>query len=78
MELYLIGIGIFVFVVIIIELVVYAVRNMRSTKRVKIRKRLRNYAYIDGGEDGTDILKKRIYYTYKINFSTGFLFFNPQ
>ena len=61
MELFLIGIGIFVFVVIIIELVVYAVRNMRSTKRAKIRKRFRKYAYIDDGENGTDILKKRIY-----------------
>jgi tight adherence protein B len=61
MELFLIGIGIFIFVVIIIELVVYAVRNMRSTKRVKIRKRFRKYAYIDDGENGTDILKKRIY-----------------
>jgi tight adherence protein B len=61
MELFLIGIGIFVFVVIIIELVVYAVRNMRSAKRVKIRKRFRKYAYIDDGENGTDILKKRIY-----------------
>ena len=61
MELFLIGIGIFVFAVIIIELVVYAVRNMRSTKRVKIRKRFRKYAYINEGDNGTDILKKRIY-----------------
>ena len=61
MELFLIGIGIFFFAVIIIELVVYAIRNMRSTKRVKIRKRFRKYAYTSDGDDGTDILKKRIY-----------------
>jgi len=61
MELLLIGIGIFVFGVVLIELITYAVRNMRSAKRAKIRKRLRKYAYTDSGKDRTDILKKRIY-----------------
>ena len=61
MEIILIGIGIFIIGVIIIELITYAVRNMRSAKRAKIRKRLRKYAYTDTGKDGTDILKKRIY-----------------
>ena len=61
MQLFLIGIGIFVLTVIIIELLIYAVSNTRSAKSLKIRKRLRKYAYSDAGAVGTDILKKRIY-----------------
>jgi tight adherence protein B len=61
MEFFLIGIGIFVFAVVIIELVTFAIRNSRSAKSGKIRKRLRKYSYEDGGEEGADILKKRIY-----------------
>ena len=61
MELLLIGFGIFIFAVIIIELVGYAIKNMHSMKRVKIRRRFRKYAYAQVGESGTDILKKRIY-----------------
>ena len=61
MEFFLIGIGIFVFAVVIIELVNFAIRNSSSAKSGKIRKRLRKYSYVDGGEEGADILKKRIY-----------------
>jgi len=61
MEFFLIGIGIFVFAVVIIELVNFAIRNSSSAKSGKIRKRLRKYSYEDGGEEGADILKKRIY-----------------
>lgn len=61
MELVLIGIGIFILAVVLIELLTFAIRNMRSAKRAKIRKRLRKYAYTESGKDGTDILKKRIY-----------------
>ena len=61
MELILIGIGIFIFAVVIIELVAFAIRNSNSAKSGKIRKKLRKYSYEDGGEDEADILKKRIY-----------------
>jgi tight adherence protein B len=61
MELFLIGLGIFLVAVIIIELIIYAVKNMRSAVRAKIRKRLRDYAYIERDKDGTEIIKKRIY-----------------
>ena len=61
MQLFLIGIGIFIVTVIIIELLIYAASNTRSAKRANFRKRLRNYTYSDAGEVGADILKKRIY-----------------
>jgi len=60
MELYAIGAGIFIFSVIIIELFSFAVRSTSSAKRIKIRRRLRKYIYIEGGQDGTEITKKRI------------------
>jgi tight adherence protein B len=61
MELIVIGAGIFLAAVVIIELLTYAFRHMQSARRVKIRKRLRRYAFVEGGADGTEILKKRIY-----------------
>ena len=45
MELVIVGIIIFVCAVVIIELTVYAIRNMRSAQRVRIRKRLRKFKY---------------------------------
>ena len=71
MELFLIGIGIFVFAVVIIELVAFAIRNSSSAKSGKIRKKLRKYSYDDRGEEGADILKKRIYS--EIPFFNGLL-----
>ena len=59
MELILLGIGIFVFAVVIIELVAFAIRNSNSAKSGKIRKKLRKYSYDDGGEEESDILKKK-------------------
>ena len=41
MDLFAIGFGIFIATVLIIQLVMYGVRHMRTTQRVKIRKRLR-------------------------------------
>ena len=60
MELYVIGAGIFIVTVIIVELISFAVRNTRAAKRGKIRKRLRKYIYVEGGQNGTEITKKRI------------------
>jgi tight adherence protein B len=61
MDLFAIGFGIFVATVVIIQLVMYGVRHMRTTQRVKIRKRLRKLTYVESGPDGAEILKKRAY-----------------
>ena len=59
MDLFAIGFGIFIATVLIIQLVMYGVRHMRTTQRVKIRKRLRKLTYVESGPDGAEILKKR-------------------
>jgi tight adherence protein B len=61
MDLLGIGFGIFIATVLIIQLVMYGVRHMRTTQRVKIRKRLRKLTYVESGPDGAEILKKRVY-----------------
>jgi len=61
MDLLAIGFGIFIATVLIIQLVMYGVRHMRTTQRVKIRKRLRKLTYVESGPDGAEILKKRAY-----------------
>jgi tight adherence protein B len=61
MDLLAIGFGIFIATVVIIQLVMYGVRHMRTTQRVKIRKRLRKLTYVESGGDGAEILKKRAY-----------------
>lgn len=55
------GASIFILAIIVIELVGYSIRNMRSTQRARIRKRLRRYAYTGAGSEGEDILKRRTY-----------------
>jgi len=59
MDLFAIGFGIFIATVLIIQLVMYGVRHMRTTQRVKIRKRLRKLTVVEDGSDGDEILKKR-------------------
>ena len=59
MDLFAIGFGIFIATVLIIQLVMYGVGHMRTTQRVKIRKRLRKLTVVEGGSDGDEILKKR-------------------
>jgi tight adherence protein B len=61
MDLFAIGFGIFIATVLIIQLVTYGVRHMRTTQRVKIRKRLRKLTVTEIGSDGKEILKKRAY-----------------
>ena len=61
MQLFLIGIGIFIATVIIVELLFYAIRNTNSASRIKIRKRLRKYTYSNNKNENADILKKRKY-----------------
>jgi tight adherence protein B len=59
MDLIAIGFGIFIATVLIIQLVMYGVSHMRTTQRVKIRKRLRKLTVVESGPDGAEILKKR-------------------
>ena len=61
MELAILGAAIFLLTIVIVELLAYAYRHLRSTKRAKVRKRLRRYAYAEDGTAGAEILKKRIY-----------------
>jgi tight adherence protein B len=61
MEIFVLGAFIFVVAVVVIELLGYAVRNMRSAQRARIRKRLRRYSFTGTGSEGEEILKKRIY-----------------
>ena len=51
---------IFIICLIVIELLIYAIKNARSPNRGKIRKRLRNYAYVEEGVGGSDIMRKRV------------------
>ena len=60
MEQIIIGGIIFVVCVILIELLIYAVKNARSPNRARIRKRLRKFAYVEKGIGGSDILRKRV------------------
>ncbi|MDH3883921.1 MAG: hypothetical protein OET63_06895, partial [Desulfobacterales bacterium] len=60
MEKLISAIIIFIICLIVIELLIYAVKNTRSPHRGKIRKRLRNYAYVEEGVGGSDIMRKRM------------------
>ena len=60
MNIYVIGIIIFFIVVIVIELFIYAVKNMRSVHRAKIRKRLKKHTYVKDNASQIDIVKRRV------------------
>jgi tight adherence protein B len=60
MEKLISAIIIFIICLIVIELLIYAVKNARSPNRGKIRKRLRKYAYVEEGVGGADIMRTRI------------------
>lgn len=57
MDFMIIGVIIFILSVLIIELALFAHRNLASTQRGKIKKRLQKYTFIEN--DFGDILKKR-------------------
>jgi tight adherence protein B len=61
MELIVIGVGIFILAILVIELLRYSFRNMHIAQSAKIRKRLRRFAFTESGHDGTEIFKKREY-----------------
>ena len=60
MNLYVIGAIIFFMAVLIIELLTYAVKNMQSVNRAKIRKRLRKHTYEKDSTGQIDIVKRRV------------------
>jgi tight adherence protein B len=60
MEKLMTAIIIFIICIIVIELLIYAIKNARSPNRGKIRKRLRKYTYVEEGVGGADIMRKRV------------------
>jgi tight adherence protein B len=60
MNIFVIGTIIFFMSVIVIELFFYAVKNMNSVNRAKIRKRLRKHTYVNDNTGQIDIVKKRV------------------
>ncbi|MEJ2658515.1 MAG: type II secretion system F family protein [Desulfobacterales bacterium] len=60
MNIFVIGAIIFFIAIIVIELSIYAVKNMRSVNRAKIRKRLRKHTYVKDSTTQMDIVKKRV------------------
>ena len=60
MEQFIIGATLFIVLVIVVELLIYGYKNMRSPNRAKIRKRLRKSVYAEDNQAGTDILRKRV------------------
>jgi len=60
MNIFVIGAIIFFIAIIVIELLVYAVKNMQSVNRAKIRKRLRKHTYEKDNTSQIDIVKKRV------------------
>ena len=60
MEQFIIGATLFIVLVIVVELLIYGYKNMRSPNRAKIRKRLRKSVYTEDNQAGTDILRKRV------------------
>ncbi len=60
MELFFIGIIIFIAFVAIIELSKMAWRNLHSVQRVKIRKRLKQFSSLQQSDGSLDIVRKRL------------------
>ena len=60
MQQFILGATIFIISVIIIELLSYAYRSIRSPDRPKILKRLRKSIYTESEQVGTDIMRKRV------------------
>jgi tight adherence protein B len=60
MQPFILGATIFVISVIIIELLAYAYRSIRSPDRTKILKGLRKSIYTEDEQAGTDIIRKRV------------------
>jgi tight adherence protein B len=76
MEFIIVGIGIFVMVVLIIELSIYAYKNVRYPNQARVKKRLRKFSHTKAGGDATNIIRKRIlsdipFFNVILNFIPG-------
>lgn len=60
MNIYLLGMLIFVVSICVIEIVTFAFRQLKSPQRAKLRKRLRKYTYIESPQNSDDILRERV------------------
>lgn len=60
MDNFVTAVIIFAICLIVIELLIYAIKNGRSPNQGKIRKRLRKYTYVEEGFGSSDILRKRV------------------
>jgi tight adherence protein B len=60
MNLTIIGLLIFITSVIVIELALFGYRNMRTSKRARIRKKLRKYTQTHANGDDTEITRRRV------------------
>jgi tight adherence protein B len=61
MNLWIIGIIIFIAAIAIIELLRYAFRHFNTVKRSRVKKRIEKYTFIESPNEELDILKKRVY-----------------
>ena len=59
MQPFILGVIIFFISVIVIELLFYTYRGLRSPNRLKVLKRLRKSIYMEDEQGGIDIVKKR-------------------
>jgi tight adherence protein B len=60
MKFILFGAILFIMSVVIIELIIYAFKNMGGTKNKRINKKLRKYTFVEGAESDADIMRKRL------------------
>ena len=60
MNIFIIGIMSFIGSVIIIELLIYAVSNLRTTREARIKKRLRKYVFENSEDPNVIILKQHV------------------
>ena len=60
MNLFIVGLLLFIMAICVIELMTFAFRQIRSPQRAKLRKRLRKYMVEENPVNGADILRKRV------------------
>jgi tight adherence protein B len=60
MNLFIVGMILFVMAISVIELLAYAFRQIKSPHRAKIRTRLRKYSYVDNPYNSADLMRKRL------------------
>jgi tight adherence protein B len=61
MNIWLMGILIFLCTIAIVELLRYAFRHFNAVQRSRVKKRIQKYTYVESSTEDLDILKKRVY-----------------